>query len=138
MVMLYEGSALKHLAQVRPDYPTDVRPARDHGREEKGKFRQKAGRDSDGGRRREARRATANPDSAAAGPHPAPRTPHPGERSEPTPCGFCGQPFVEDRGQATCQACPLSKGCGLMRCPHCGYENAKEPGWLSRIKEWIG
>ena len=53
-------------------------------------------------------------------------------------CGFCGREFVEDRSQATCQACPLSKACGLMRCPHCGYENAKEPGWLTRIKEWIG
>lgn len=53
-------------------------------------------------------------------------------------CGFCGQEFVEDRSQATCQACPLSKGCSLMRCPHCGYENAKEPGWLLKLKEWIG
>lgn len=81
-----------------------------------------------------------SPDSRA--PDPEPRTPssepRAGEHSEPITCGFCGKPFVEDRSQATCQACPLSKGCGLMRCPHCGYENAKEPGWLSRIKEWIG
>lgn len=53
-------------------------------------------------------------------------------------CAFCGQEFVEDRSQAVCQACPLSKACGLMRCPHCGYENAKQPGWITRIKEWLG
>ncbi|MFO7894243.1 MAG: hypothetical protein R6U63_10945 [Longimicrobiales bacterium] len=60
----------------------------------------------------------------------------PGEKA--VTCGFCGREFVEDRSQATCQACPLSKGCSLMRCPHCGYENAKEPGWLIKLKEWIG
>jgi hypothetical protein len=62
-----------------------------------------------------------------------------GERSEPMiTCGFCGQSFVEDRTQAACQACPLSKACSLVRCPHCGFENAKEPGWLAKLKEWIG
>ena len=53
-------------------------------------------------------------------------------------CGFCGQSFVEDPTQAACQACPLNKACSLMRCPHCGYENAKEPGWLTKLKGWIG
>lgn len=53
-------------------------------------------------------------------------------------CGFCDQEFVEDRTQATCQACPLSKACGMIRCPHCGYENAREPAWLGRLKGWIG
>jgi hypothetical protein len=52
-------------------------------------------------------------------------------------CGFCGLEFVEDRSQAACQACPLSIACGLMRCPHCGYENAREPAWITRIKEWV-
>ena len=63
----------------------------------------------------------------------------PGERetARTVTCGFCGETFVEDRTQAACQACPLSKACGLMRCPHCGYENAREPAWISKIKEWI-
>ncbi|MGK7311049.1 MAG: hypothetical protein ACN0LA_02325 [Candidatus Longimicrobiales bacterium M2_2A_002] len=88
---------------------------------------------------RSATSPTADGDAAPGAPSPEPRAgePRAGEHSEPVTCGFCGKPFVEDRGQATCQACPLSKGCGLMRCPHCGYENAREPGWLSRIKEWI-
>ena len=66
---------------------------------------------------------------------------HPGDDAGATgpmvTCGFCGADFVEDRSQATCQACPLSKACGLMRCPHCGYENPKQPAWLDTIREWI-
>ncbi len=53
-------------------------------------------------------------------------------------CGFCGAEFEEDRSQATCQACPLSRACGLMRCPSCGYENPRSPAWLTRIREWVG
>lgn len=64
----------------------------------------------------------------AAGPEPE------GER---VTCGFCGEEFVEDRSQAACQACPLSRACGLVRCPHCGYENPKQPAWITRLKEWI-
>lgn len=61
-----------------------------------------------------------------------------GQGSAPTVvCSFCGQDFVEDRTQATCQACPLSKACGLMRCPHCGYENPRQPAWIGKLKEWI-
>lgn len=52
-------------------------------------------------------------------------------------CGFCGADFVEDPGQVACQSCPLGRGCGLMRCPHCGYENPKEPSWLGKLKRWI-
>lgn len=36
-------------------------------------------------------------------------------------CGFCGQPFDPDE-QDTCSACPLHTGCGLVRCPACGFE----------------
>jgi hypothetical protein len=52
-------------------------------------------------------------------------------------CGFCGAEFVEDTGQAACQSCPLSRGCGLVRCPHCGYENPRQPGWLMKLRRWI-
>lgn len=53
-------------------------------------------------------------------------------------CGLCGREFVEDPSQATCQACPLSKACGLVRCPHCGYENPRTPAWIDRVRSWIG
>ena len=52
-------------------------------------------------------------------------------------CGFCGRTFQEDRGQSTCQRCPLARACKAIRCPHCGYENPLAPvlpGWLSRLR----
>jgi rubredoxin len=37
-------------------------------------------------------------------------------------CGMCGHEFTREEG-AACQAgCPVSKGCGLVTCPACGYE----------------
>jgi hypothetical protein len=52
-------------------------------------------------------------------------------------CGFCHAEFVEDPGQAACQACPLGRGCGLIRCPHCGYENPRQPAWLEKLRRWV-
>ncbi|MFW5947962.1 MAG: hypothetical protein ACOCUW_05670 [Gemmatimonadota bacterium] len=69
--------------------------------------------------------------SAAGRPPPA------GEPDQPITCGFCGAEFHEDRSQAACQACPLSRACGLVRCPHCGYENTRQPTWITKLKEWI-
>jgi len=48
-------------------------------------------------------------------------------------CAFCGKTFEEDRGQPTCQACPLSEGCGFVRCPYCGYENVPPPSWWTKL-----
>jgi hypothetical protein len=53
-------------------------------------------------------------------------------------CGFCGRTFMPDEGQPTCASCPLSGRCSLLRCPHCGYENAIEPEWLLRVRGWFG
>jgi uncharacterized CHY-type Zn-finger protein len=37
-------------------------------------------------------------------------------------CGMCAHEFTREEG-AACQAgCPISKGCGLVACPACGYE----------------
>lgn len=52
-------------------------------------------------------------------------------------CGFCGKPFDEDRGQPACRQCPVGSGCGLVRCPHCGYENPGTPGWIAFLKKKI-
>lgn len=66
----------------------------------------------------------------------------PAEATAPTgrvvTCGMCARDFVEDPGQATCQACPLSRACGLLRCPHCGYENPRTPAWIDRVRSWMG
>ncbi len=49
-------------------------------------------------------------------------------------CGYCGKEYEEDRTQKACKACPLGTDCGLILCPHCGYENPAEPGWMRFIK----
>ena len=53
-------------------------------------------------------------------------------------CGFCGKPFDEDRSQPACRQCPVGSGCGLVRCPHCGYENPGTPGWIAFLKKHLG
>jgi hypothetical protein len=52
-------------------------------------------------------------------------------------CGFCSRDFVEDPSQQACRSCPLATACGQARCPHCGYDNPKEPGWISRLRSWL-
>ena len=141
MVELREGSALLHLVRSGPTSESagSGPESRDTGRGAQ-QSRRPGPRATSG--RSAGRSAGRGPGPPASPEGPAPRASHSAPREaeavEPTTCGFCGKEFVEDRSQATCQACPLSKkGCGLMRCPHCGYENAKEPGWLSWIKERI-
>ena len=53
-------------------------------------------------------------------------------------CGYCGKPFEEDRSQPACAACPLGSDCGLILCPHCGYENPGTPRWIAFLKERFG
>jgi hypothetical protein len=35
-------------------------------------------------------------------------------------CGLCGETFTH--GGQVCGACPISKGCDLVKCPGCGYQ----------------
>jgi len=37
-------------------------------------------------------------------------------------CGMCGHEFTREEGSACQAGCPISKGCGLVTCPSCGYE----------------
>ena len=53
-------------------------------------------------------------------------------------CGFCGKSYEEDRSQRACKACPLGSDCGLILCPHCGYENPGTPRWISFLKDRFG
>ena len=53
-------------------------------------------------------------------------------------CALCREYFEEDRAQPTCQACPLSRACRYVRCPHCGYENPTVPGWIKNLRELTG
>jgi len=53
-------------------------------------------------------------------------------------CGFCGKPYAEDRSQPACKACPLGSDCGLILCPHCGYENPGTPRWIAYLRSRFG
>ena len=53
-------------------------------------------------------------------------------------CGYCGKAFREDRSQKACRACPLGSDCGLILCPHCGYENPALPRWIAFFKDRFG
>ena len=53
-------------------------------------------------------------------------------------CGYCGKSFEENRSQKACKACPLGSDCGLILCPHCGYENPGMPRWIAFLKDRFG
>lgn len=48
-------------------------------------------------------------------------------------CAVCGYIFDEKKSVPSCKACPMSKGCRMIRCPNCGYETPPEDGWLKNI-----
>ncbi len=48
-------------------------------------------------------------------------------------CSLCGLNYDEQTAQASCQSCPVTKGCRLVRCPNCGYETPPEPRWLKTV-----
>ncbi len=39
-------------------------------------------------------------------------------------CSLCGKVFKKN--QAACSACPMHKGCNMIRCPNCGFEFVEE------------
>ena len=50
-----------------------------------------------------------------------------------TKCTLCGCEFNEETAHSACQGCGFVKGCDLVKCPRCGFENAPEPKWLSKL-----
>lgn len=48
-------------------------------------------------------------------------------------CAFCGAEYDEKEARKSCASCPL-RGCGLLRCPRCGYETPPPPRWLKWFK----
>lgn len=55
-----------------------------------------------------------------------------------TVCGFCGLELEEEQVAKACSGCGAFGGCKLVKCPRCGYEQAREPDWLKRIRSWFG
>ncbi len=48
-------------------------------------------------------------------------------------CPLCSLSFSQWEANSICHRCPLARGCGLTRCPRCGYEWAEE----SRLVNWF-
>jgi hypothetical protein len=46
-------------------------------------------------------------------------------------CSLCGCRF-EHAGRV-CGSCPMSTGCDLVKCPHCGFQFPRS----SRIVQWL-
>jgi Fe2+ transport system protein FeoA len=49
-------------------------------------------------------------------------------------CSMCGFSF-DPCQHATCQGCPVQKGCQLISCPNCGYETVNPQ--QSSLVRWI-
>lgn len=53
-------------------------------------------------------------------------------------CGMCGYEFEAEEAERSCGGCPLVRGCGLVRCPRCGYEMPPEAvvvRWVRKIRD---
>jgi Fe2+ transport system protein FeoA len=49
-------------------------------------------------------------------------------------CPLCGTDFTG----AECHAsCPMSKGCAMVRCPHCAYEFVESGRFTDMLLRWI-
>ena len=48
-------------------------------------------------------------------------------------CSLCGHTFDIHKAQQACKNCILTKGCSLIRCPHCNYEMPLAPAWLKKL-----
>ncbi len=46
-------------------------------------------------------------------------------------CPLCGCRF--EHGERVCGSCPMSTGCDLVKCPHCGFQFPRS----SRVVEWF-
>lgn len=51
-------------------------------------------------------------------------------------CALCGHQFEETSARASCDGCPMSGACHMVRCPNCGYETPGEPGLIKALKGW--
>ncbi len=49
-------------------------------------------------------------------------------------CTLCGHRFDQEAAGRACASCPMSGGCGLVKCPNCGFELAAEPEWFEQFK----
>jgi Fe2+ transport system protein FeoA len=49
-------------------------------------------------------------------------------------CPLCATDFT---GAECHSSCPMSKGCAMVRCPHCGYEFVESGRFTDMLRRWI-
>jgi Fe2+ transport system protein FeoA len=49
-------------------------------------------------------------------------------------CPLCGTDF---EGADCHSACPMSRGCTMVRCPHCNYEFVESGRFTDMLRRWI-
>lgn len=49
-------------------------------------------------------------------------------------CPLCGTDFEGAQCHSTC---PMSRGCTMVRCPHCGYEFVESGRFTDMLRRWI-
>ena len=49
-------------------------------------------------------------------------------------CPLCATDF---EGSECHSSCPMSRGCAMVRCPHCGYEFVESGKLADMLKKWI-
>jgi Fe2+ transport system protein FeoA len=52
----------------------------------------------------------------------------------PFECPLCGTDF---EGASCHSACPMSSGCSMVRCPHCGYEFVESGRFTGMLRRWL-
>ena len=53
-------------------------------------------------------------------------------------CPACNHKFDPESSSVGCGACLMHGSCGLVKCPECGYETPREPGFLGRMLKAFG
>ena len=49
-------------------------------------------------------------------------------------CPLCG---IDFEGTECRSACPMSRGCDMVRCPRCGYEFVESGRFVDMLRRWI-
>lgn len=49
-------------------------------------------------------------------------------------CPLCGTDFT---GAECHSSCPMSRGCTMVRCPHCAYEFVESGRFADMLRRWI-
>lgn len=50
-------------------------------------------------------------------------------------CALCGYYFEADE-MMECKGCPFTKGCNMIRCPNCGFEEPADAHLVNVLKQW--